>query len=45
MRAVLNCTERKDMVVTQEDQALYLLHKAMLLSLILIVLEVDFTAL
>ena len=42
--AVLNCTEREDMVVTQEDYTLYLLRKVMLLSLVLI-LEADFTAL
>ena len=45
MRAVLNCTEREDMVVTQEDHTLYLLRKALLLSLVLIVLEADFVAL
>ena len=33
------------MVVSQEDHALYLLRKALLLSLVLIVLEADFTAL
>ena len=45
MCAVLNCTEREDMVVTQEDYTLYLLRKVMLLSLVLIILEADFTAL
>ena len=30
--AVLKCTERDDMVITQEDHVLYLLHKALLLS-------------
>jgi len=42
---VSNCTEREDMVVSQEDHMLYLLRKALLLSLVLIVLEADFTAL
>ena len=45
MHAVLNCTEHEDMVVTQEDHALYLLRKALLLSLVLIVLKADFMAL
>ena len=45
VRAVLNCAEREDMVVTQEDHTLYLLRKVMLLSLVLIILEADFTAL
>ena len=45
MSAVSNREEREDMVVSQEDYALYLLRKALLLSLVLIVLEADFTAL
>ena len=45
MSAVSNREEREDMVVSQEDHALYLLRKALLLSLVLIVLEADFTAL
>ena len=42
---VSNRTEREDMVVSQEDHTLYLLRKALLLSLVLIALKVDFTAL
>ena len=40
-----NRTEREDMVVYQDDHALYLLRYALLLSLVLIVLDADFTAL
>ena len=32
VRAVLKCTEREDMAVTQKDHVLYLLHKTLLLS-------------
>ena len=41
---VSNRIKREDMVVSQ-DHTLYLLCKAELLSLVLIVLEADFTAL
>ena len=43
--AFSNRTEREDMVVYQDDHALYLLRYALLLSLVLIVLDADFTAL
>ena len=42
---VWNHTECEDMVVSQDDHALYLLRKALLLSLVLIVLDTDFMAL
>ena len=45
MSAVLHCTEREDIVFSQDDHALYLLRYALLLSLVLIVLDMDFMAL
>ena len=41
----LSCTECEDMVVSQDNHALCLLRWALLLSQVLIVLNVDFTAL
>ena len=39
----LNCTECEDAAVSQDDHALYLLRWALLLSLVLTVLDMDFT--
>ena len=43
--AFLNPTESEDMVVYQDDHTLHLLRWALLLSLVFIILNADFTAL